>query len=92
MSVDRAGLLAALADYDDDVVEAVGALIPAIAEMRKGGLISVVTFGRFHEAGLPVSVVIQSRPGRRERERVEASVISGQTVQLALDLDARRTA
>lgn len=90
--MNRAAILALLGEQSDDTLEALAALLPAIADLRVGGQLAVKHFGEYHRAGLASSVIIQSRPGKRERERVEASLVTGHAVQLILDFDAQRTA
>lgn len=83
-------IAALLQQQSDDTLAALATLIPVISQLRAGGLTAIKAFGMFHDAGLPSTLVVQSQPGRRERERAEASVISGRTAQLALDFSIER--
>jgi hypothetical protein len=77
---------------DDTALETLASLAPVVSELRHNGTVNTRAFAHFHSLGMPSTLLVHSRPARREKERIEVSLVSGNAVQLALDFDGLRIA
>lgn len=84
--------MALLESLNDTALETLAHLAPVVSELRHNGTVSARAFAHFHDLGMPATLLVNSRPARREKERVEVSLVTGNTVQLALDFDGLRIA
>lgn len=88
----RAEFMSSLEALDDIALETLATLAPVVSELRHNGTVNARAFAHFHSLGMPATLLVHSRPGRREKERVEVSMVTGNAVQLALDFNGLRTA